>query len=184
MGRFAPACALIWSLGSLLPGAELTLRDLDNNPVQPMRQAASGATVFLFTRSDCPISNRYAPEVNRIAQEFPQVRFWLVYVEPHRSAEALRRHAAEYGYPFGGLIDSKHQLVKLAQARITPEAAVFIGGTLVYRGRIDDRYIAFGKARQAANVHDLEQVLQASAAGKRLPFRETKSVGCFIEDLN
>ena len=173
----------IWTLACLLSGAELTLPDLNDRPVQPLRLASSGTTVFLFTRTDCPISNRYAPEVNRLAAEFPNARFWLVYVEPHQTTEALRKHASDYGYRFSALYDSKHELVRLTEVSVTPEAAVFTAGKLVYRGRIDDRYVAFGKSRQTATVHDLEQVLQAATAGKPVPFRETKSVGCFIEDL-
>ena len=51
---------------------------------------------------------------------------------------------------------------------------------MVYRGRIDDRYVAFGKMRPAPTVRDLEQVLEAIIAGKEVKTKVTKAVGCFI----
>jgi hypothetical protein len=45
----------------------VTLTDLTGNTVQPISEQTS---VFLFTRTDCPISNRYAPEVRRIHDRF------------------------------------------------------------------------------------------------------------------
>jgi len=163
-------------------GAGPTVRDLDGREVRPV---GSGVTVLLFTRTDCPISNRYAPEMRRIHEAFAAkgVAFHAVYVDRRQPVEEVRRHVREYGYPFGAIIDVRHELVKIAGATMTPEAAVFMNGKLIYRGRIDDRYVTFGTARQRASRHDLEEVLSAAAAGKPLPFRTAKAVGCFIEDL-
>lgn len=174
----------MWVLSLLLfyfLGGEITVKDLDGRTVDAL---GARTTVLIFTRTDCPISNRYAPEVRRIYEAFSnRADFWLVYVDPKQTAETVRAHVREYGYPFGALLDGRHELVKLAGASITPEAAVFAGRKLIYRGRIDDRYVTFGKARQTATKHDLEDALAAVAAGKPAPFRETKAVGCFIEDL-
>ncbi len=161
---------------------ELTLKDVDGHAVTPVGKET---TVFIFTRTDCPISNRYAPEVRRIFQEYAPrgVKFWLVYVDPKQGAGEIRQHLKEYEYPLHALLDPAHELVKLTHATITPEAAVYAEGRLVYRGRIDDRYVAFGKSRQSASKHDLEEVLAGVSAGRRVEFAETKSVGCFIEDL-
>lgn len=160
----------------------LTLTDVDGRRVRPVTQ---GPSVFLFTRADCPISNRYAPEMRRIHALFAKrgVAFWLIYVDPAESVAAIRAHRAEYGYPFAALLDPRRELVRLTGARSTPEVAVFTGGRLAYRGRIDDRYLDVGKARSAATTHDLEQVLEAIAAGAPVRFRQTQAIGCFIEDL-
>ena len=48
----------------------VTVTDLDGRSVQPLARldgAARGA-VFVFTRSDCPIANRYAPDLERLQQ--------------------------------------------------------------------------------------------------------------------
>ncbi len=167
--------------------APIVLAGLDGEPVRPLEEAAAAsAIVFLFARSDCPISNRYAPEVRRIFEEYSPrgVRFRLVYLDRDESAPAIRAHSQEYGYPFAALRDPRHELVELTGATVTPEAAVFLpDGCMVYRGRIDDRYVDFGRSRAAATRHDLEEALSAVLAGRRIDEPTTQAVGCYIPDL-
>ena len=143
------------------------------------------AVVLLFIRSDCPISNRYAPELQRLYKEYSSrgVEFHLVYPESGLTTTAMEAHRKEYGYTIPALLDGRHQFVNRAGARITPEAAVFIQGKLIYLGRIDDLYADLGKARREAQHHDLEEVLSAVAAGKSIQPHETKAIGCAIEKL-
>jgi hypothetical protein len=161
-----------------------TLPDLDGNEIDPL-DAGQGASVFVFARTDCPISNRYAPEVRKIQEKFAPrgVGFWLVYLDRDQGVDEVRAHMAEYGYPFGAVLDLDHELVRLTGAKVTPEAAVFAGGELMYRGRIDDRYVDFGKARAEPTVHDLDEALEAVLAGRPVPNATTPAVGCFIPDL-
>ena len=150
------------------------------------KRSKTKAVVCIFTRTDCPVSNSYAPEVRRLYERFSprEVKFFLVYLDPDESPQMIQKHLNEYSYPFAGLRDPKHELVKLAGAKITPEAAVFdAGGKLLYCGRIDDRYVDFGKARLAPTVKDLEKALEAILAGKPAPAAGGPAVGCFIADL-
>jgi hypothetical protein len=164
-----------------------TLLDLDDRPVDPFRAGEnSRAIVFLFTSVDCPISNRYAPAVKRLHATFASqgVSFWLVYPNPAERPAAIREHTKAFDYPVHALRDPKHALVRLAQATVTPEAAVYDrGGALVYHGRIDNRYVSLGVERPAATEHDLEDVLAALAAGKPAPKHSAPAVGCFIADF-
>ena len=175
--------ALVLAASALWAAADPVVHDLDGRSVRPLD--ATSTVVVIFTRTDCPISNRYAPEVRRIHETFAPkgVVFWLAYVDPREPVAAIRDHMREYGYPFGALLDGHHELARATGATITPEAAVYHRGKLIYRGRIDDRYVSFGKARQSASVHDLADVLEQTVAGKPPEFREARAVGCFIEDL-
>ena len=143
------------------------------------------AVVLLFIRSDCPISNRYAPELQRLYQRYsPQgIDFRLVYPEPGLTPAAMEKHRKEYGYTILAVLDNGHQYVNRAGARVTPEAAVFVQGKLIYLGRIDDWYVDIGKARKEATQHDLEEILSAVRAGTSIGRRETKAIGCAIENL-
>jgi hypothetical protein len=165
----------------------VTLLDLDNRPIDPFRAAEnSRAIVFLFTSIDCPISNRYAPLVKRLHAMFALqgVSFWLVYPNPADRPTAIREHAKAFDYPVHALRDPKHALVRLTQATVTPEAAVYdANGALVYHGRLDNRYVSLGVERPSATEHDLENVLTALAAGKPSPKRTAPAVGCFIADF-
>lgn len=194
------ACTLVvFAIGpGLCPAAssvQVQLSDLSGRLVNPLDDAGKKATVFVFVRTDCPISNRYAPLLHQIHDAYASkgVGFWLVYVDPRQSAQAIEAHLQEYDYAIGALRDPKHELVKLTGAQVTPEVVVFVPGPfggqraagqrMVYRGRIDDQYVAFGVTRPAATTHDLEDVLEKILAGRPIKETTTKAVGCFISDL-
>jgi thiol-disulfide isomerase/thioredoxin len=162
--------------------------DLEGRRVTSL-PAGPGPTVLVFTGTECPISNRYAPELRRLGQRFGErgVAFRLVYVDPAETPAAIREHARAYGLGADALRDPRHELVRLVGATVTPEAAVFVadpaGPRLVYRGRIDDRSVDFGRARSQPRTRDLADVLEALTAGHDLTLRTTTAVGCFIPEL-
>ena len=146
--------------------------------------AAPELTVYVFTTTDCPISNRYAPEVQRLATKFKsKVSFVLVYPVPSDTPAMIRDHYAKFAYSIQWIRDVDLRLVKLTGATMLPEVAVMQGGTLLYRGRIDDRYVDLGKERPAPTQRDLEAALNAAIAGKPIAVRETQAIGCFLSDL-
>lgn len=143
-------------------------------------------TVLIFISTDCPVSNRYAPEIARLHDEFTRrgVHFRLVYPNPLDVDAAIQQHLDEYGLPHVAERDPAHTLVRLAGATITPEAAVFDAqGKIVYRGRIDDRFVELGRERPAATVHDLRNALSALVAKRAIPRARTQAVGCYIADM-
>jgi hypothetical protein len=167
---------------------DLPLENLDGTPVRPFSMAARG-WVFVFTRTDCPIAARYAPELQRLERRAvaAHVAFHLVFVDPAETAATVRTYLHDYGYGDRALRDPAHGLVRLAGATATPEAAVFVpssdGPVLVYTGRIDDRYVDIGHMRPAPTKHDLDEVLTAVAQSQRLEPRSTPAVGCLIADV-
>jgi thiol-disulfide isomerase/thioredoxin len=139
-------------------------------------------TVLIFTTTDCPISNRYAPEIQRLAAKHgDKARFTLVYPVPSDTQEIIRAHHLKFGYSIEYVRDA--QLVKKTGVTVTPEVAVMKGTQLLYRGRIDDRYVAFGVERPQPTARDLDDALTAIAAGKPVAARETRAVGCILSDL-
>ena len=106
-------------------------------------------------------------------------------MDPGLSESTVRAHAAEFRHgDYPRLIDRQHALVKAAGATTTPEVAV-IGkdGKLAYRGRIDDFYVTWGKARRTVAEPTLRRALDTYVAGKPIAPKTTKAVGCFIADL-
>ncbi|MDX2313184.1 MAG: redoxin domain-containing protein [Gammaproteobacteria bacterium] len=174
------------------------VKDLDGRYADPTSDSAARATVTLFVDSDCPVSNRYAPEVQRLYRQYAAqgVKFWLVYPDPRISVATIREHMREYGYEIPALRDPEHALVRRANALVTPEAGIFLAdGTLVYHGRIDNRYVDLTRRRPDATQHDVADVLDAVLAGKAVdaswspaPGRSLKAmsqpgVGCYIGDF-
>lgn len=166
-------------------GAGLVVRDDNGNRVTLLQDKSRRATVLLFVTNDCPITNHYAPEIKRICDTYMarKVAFYLVYADPELKAAAVRQHRKDYRLPCPALLDPAHHLVHFTGATVTPEAVILApDGKRLYKGRIDDRYLDFGKARYAATTHDLRQALDAVLQGKPVPRSITKAVGCFIPD--
>jgi hypothetical protein len=159
--------------------------DLAGNARDPF-EAPAAARVFIFVRTDCPLTNRYAPEFRRLSDEFAgqSVEFWLVYPDPSETSDKIQRHMAEYGFPGKPIRDPKHELVKRAHAITAPEAAVFDSkGELQYHGRIDDLWVAPGKARPMATKHDLEDAISAVLEGRTPKPADTVAIGCSLADV-
>ncbi|MDW8207920.1 MAG: redoxin domain-containing protein [Chloroherpetonaceae bacterium] len=144
----------------------------------------SKATVLIFITTDCPIANTYAPEIQRIHAQCSRenIALYVVYADPSISLQQVRRHVRDYGYRCPAIRDAKHTLVRMVNATMTPEAAVLLpDGKLIYRGRIDDRYLDYGKKRTQPTRHDLRDVLHAVLQGKaNRTLVTTRAVGCFI----
>src|ERR1700730_14402516 len=163
--------------------------DLGGRPITHLAPPGSRAVVLFFAASDCPISNRYVPEIKRLTRQFESsgVRVWFVYPNPGDSAKLVRAHDQEFSITANTALDNKQSLTQMAHATTTPEAAVFVphGGELheVYRGRIDDRYLSLGTERPQATRHDLEDVIRAVLAGKPVPQPGGPPVGCSIVTL-
>jgi hypothetical protein len=174
------ALAALALASTAVPDLDGTLRD----PFQPA--AGTKATVLLFISTDCPVSNRYAPDFRRLSDAFAKdgVAFWLVYPNPAEPVADIRDHIREFTLPGTPLRDLKHDLVKRAGATITPEAAVYDSrGRLTYRGRIDDRYSAIGIEKATAARHDLKDAIAATLAGKPIQDSRTQAIGCYIADF-
>src|SRR5688572_12730184 len=141
------------------------------------------ALVFIFVSNECPIANRYAPEIQRLHRQYSvkQVKFFLVHADPAETQAAIDKHARDFGYACEVLRDDDQALVRKAGVTVTPEAAVFLpNGQRVYRGRIDNRHEDFGVARPKETERDLQAALDAILAGKAVPKSETRAIGCYI----
>jgi hypothetical protein len=118
--------------------------DLGGRPITQLAPPGTRALVLFFAASDCPISNRYVPEIQRLTRQFEPlgVRVWFVYPNPSDDAKTVRAHDAEFAIDANTALDTSQRLVQMAHVTVTPEAAVFVpqGKQLreVYRGRIDD----------------------------------------------
>src|ERR1700691_394104 len=128
------------SLLALAMGAGLTgATDLNGHPVTDLAPAGARAVVLFFAASDCPISNRYIPDLQRLTKQFEPlgVRVWFVYPNPSDDAKTVRAHDAEFAIDANTALDTSQSLVQMAHVTVTPEVAVFVpqGGQLreVYR---------------------------------------------------
>jgi hypothetical protein len=185
---FSFFCFLVSACGSIHASEPYGL-DLQGAPVQELAGPGIRLVVLIFAASDCPISNRYVPEIARLHREFAEkgVRIWWVFPNPTDTAEVVRQHNVEFAIHEDSLLDVSQALVTRANVTITPEAAVFrANGEMlgeVYRGRIDDRYLSIGQERPQPQQHDLEAAISAALADRPIPHPAGPPVGCSIVPL-
>ncbi len=160
------------------------MRDLGNKEFERLCGERAKAVVLIFTRTDCPIANRYAPEIRRLYTKFAPrgILFRLVYPEASDTPEAIREHLTAFQYPCEAWRDPAHDLVRHFGVTVTPEVAVFVpdGKLTAYRGRIDDLYVDFGRARAAPTTHELDDALVAVLSDRPVGVARTTAVGCSI----
>src|SRR5215470_1983707 len=75
------------------------IRNIDGGMLNPFRPADK-ANVLLFISSDCPVSNSYAPEIQRLCREFggKGASCSLFYEDLDIKTPAVRKHLDEYAY--------------------------------------------------------------------------------------
>jgi thiol-disulfide isomerase/thioredoxin len=175
--------ALGASLALPAPAVEFHIRDTIGTFHTPAEWKDAKAILLLFITTDCPVGNSYVPEMNRIAEQYAArgVLTFAVFPNADVSFSAAVNYARDYQFRFPVLLDSDQDLVRLAGASVTPQAAILAqDGELMYRGRIDNRVENFGLQRQNATEHDVCDALDAILAGRHPRVQFTRSVGCAI----
>lgn len=176
-----PVAFLLLALTSMPLSASMLI-DVDGNE-HALPDPNSKATVVYFVTQDCPISNRFMPEIRRICGEYSSrdTRCLMAYVDATATADQIREHRQTYESTVPAVHDLNHALVALADASVTPEAALFDrAGNLAYRGRINNFYADLGTPRRQATKHDLRDALEDVLAGRAVSQPRTQAVGCFI----
>jgi peroxiredoxin len=182
-GRIA-ACAALCTLVSWAGTSfEFDLRDADGGTHTQAEWAQARAVVLFYVTTDCPLSNAYAPEMNRIEEAYTPrgVRFYAVQGDSTITGDEVRRHAHEFAYRFPVLLDPQQMLARHTGATVTPESVVLSrDGAVLYLGRIDNRVEDFGKTRLQATEFDLRDALDAILGGRPAPHPHTRALGCAI----
>ncbi|MBI3725093.1 redoxin domain-containing protein [bacterium] len=157
------------------------LTDIEGKKHTILEWKGKSAVVLFFIGTECPVSNSYAPEYVRLSKAFAAkgVAFFGIHPDPEVTAEQAAKHAKDYGIDFPILLAPTQAVTTQKGITIVPEAVVLSAeGTILYRGRVDDRYSLDGKRREEPSVHELEVALQAVLDGKLPPVLETKPFGC------
>src|ERR1700722_8896472 len=107
-------CVIFFLAASVCLGTDalpdLVMKELQGVSRHPLDPANKAATVLVFYGQDCPVSNGYAPELNRIAASHTNFAFYVVQVDPELTAAAARAHARQYQPSMPVLLDPTHRL--------------------------------------------------------------------------
>jgi hypothetical protein len=163
------------------------VRAVTNVSGQGLRLGESTNTrivVLVFLGPECPVSQRYAPELNRIARaQTNGVEFFGVISAPSITRTQALAFVNEYALKFPVLFDDRGELARWLRPTHVPEAFVLKrDGDLVYHGRIDDAFAAPGMPRTAFQNHELRDAMAAVLSGGAPRKSYAKPVGCYFED--
>lgn len=162
----------------------LRLYDIAGQPQQLGDRDNCRGIALVFISSECPISNQYVTELNRIYREFRDkpVEFYGVVVDPVITRSEIAKYIEEFKVEFPVLFDSTAEIATACQPTHVPQAVVLDAhGKVAYRGRIDNQYAAVGRRRDRATEHDLAAALTALAAGREPEVATTDTIGCKLE---
>lgn len=164
-------------IGSKMPGLKLVT--LTGEATSLTSYANKNGVLVIFVSVQCPVSNAYNERMEALAQQWHSRGFGVVGINANRteSPEAVAAHAREHGLTFPILKDNDNRLADALGASFTPETYLFdASGTLRYHGRIDD-----SKDPSGISKRDLNDALEAIAAGRPVVVSETKAFGCTIK---
>jgi hypothetical protein len=161
------------------------LRGLDGQE-QPLKsiQGARGL-VLVFVSVDCPIANRFLPEIESLGARFgPEgLPVAYVYASPFESDAQVAAHRREYGLLLPAFRDPGFRVARRFGACLTPEAVLIRpDGFVAYRGRINDQYTAPGLGRPAPTRYDLAEAAAEYLSGGLASQRLVPAVGCRFRD--
>ncbi|MFA0962150.1 redoxin domain-containing protein [Roseivirga sp. BDSF3-8] len=145
----------------------------------PAEKPAGEVYVFLF--SECPISQKYIPKLNRLNEKYPQIHFTGIFTGWDEPAD-IEAFKEKYGVEFETMRDEGNKMVEMLDATTTPEVFLFDNEmTALYRGKIDNWYYALGKYRNHTTRHYLDEAISAYLNGEIIETVRTQPVGCLIE---
>ncbi len=154
-------------------------------------EVAPKGRVVVLLEPGCPIARFGLTALRECFETFgPQGVRFQGHVPNRLATEAsVATYREKFSIPFPVSPDSLQLKATELGAAIVPEVFVYDAkDTLIYRGRIDDAFVAIGKRRPKAHTHDLKRTLTALLNGDPILISQTTPVGCAITssklDLN
>ena len=172
-------------LGSSLPSPDYIMKAVGETEVSLSSSMGEAGLVVIFSCNTCPWVIAWEDRYVTLAEAFIPKGFGVIAINSNEASrnrgdnfDDMTTHAEENGYNFTYALDEGARLATEFGASRTPHVFVFnAGGTLVYRGAIDDN------ARQPELVENeyLSDALNAILAGQAIVQNSTKALGCTIK---
>lgn len=141
-------------------------------------------TVTIFISPTCPVCQQMTPYFDRLYTAYGDaVMFRILVPDGMADREEIDSFRVRYACRYRIGIDSGNVQVRRLDAHVTPEAFLHRGGSpsVLYRGRINDLYVALGRRRQKVRSHDLRDAIEAVVKGAVPVVDSTEPIGCIIE---
>jgi peroxiredoxin len=178
------ASAFGLNIGDQAPSTSVKMKSVDGREVAIADVAGKEGTLVIFSCNHCPFVKAWQDRIASIGNAAKNKGVGVIVINsndpashPEDSFAEMQKRAQQLGFAFPYVVDATSDVARAFDATRTPEAFLFgKDGKLVYHGAIDDSQ----KADQVAK-HFLQDAINAAIAGKDVPVKETKFVGCGIK---
>ncbi|MEL0457579.1 thioredoxin family protein [Flavobacteriaceae bacterium SZ-1-7] len=144
--------------------------------------------IVTFTCNTCPFAVAYEDRIIALDQKYASKGYPVIAIMPNNvkvkpgdNLDAMKERAESKGFTFPYLIDADQSVYPKYGATKTPHLFVLQktkkGNVVKYIGAIDDNY----KDASAVSTKYVEDAVDALLAGKEVPEKETKAIGCTIK---
>lgn len=192
LGLSAPQMPKTLQIGQSAPNFNLPGADGKNHKLADFAKA--NVLVIIFTCNHCPTAQAYEQRIKRLAADYKTKGVALVaissndpkavrldelgYSDMNDSLEDMKLRAKRMKFNFPYLYDGETQKVSRAYGPIaTPHVFIFDKARkLRFVGRIDD-----SEKPKKVKVRDTRNAIDALLAGKEVPVKKTRTVGCSIK---
>lgn len=171
------------SLGRHLEDFALT--DLKTDQAWRLSENVAGVEVVVlyFNTTECPVTNRYLPKLNRIHKSISgdELRIIAVNSNVNDSRDEIKKHLDEYEIAFDVLHDEDGTLARQLSVTRTAEAIVLDRQRKVrYRGVIDDRFER-GISKPKVGQDYLNDAIASLMANREVKTEITDVTACPLE---
>jgi peroxiredoxin len=172
-------------LGDTEPMSATKMKNVDGRELSIADTAGKNGTLVVFSCNHCPFVKGWESRISMIGNATLKNGVGVIAINPNDPEayaedrfEEMQKRAKERGFEFPYVVDATSDVARAFGATRTPECYLFDkAGKLVYHGAVDDNYANAAKA----DKHYLQDALDSLVAGKEIPVKESKSVGCTIK---
>ncbi|MDV3310143.1 MAG: thioredoxin family protein [Cyclobacteriaceae bacterium] len=170
---------------------DFRLKNFDGKMVSLADYKDQKGVILIFDCNTCPYSKAYNDRIIALHQNYQSKGFPVVTINandprmsPGDSFEHMVQRAKSRNYTFPYLIDESQEVARAFGATNTPHVFLLAksGNAFVvsYIGAIDNN----PQQADAADKRYVEEAIEALLAGKAVPTKKTRAVGCGIKYRN
>ncbi len=172
-------------IGASIPMTDVKMKSVDGNERTLADVKKPAGTLVVFTCNHCPFAKMWETRIVELGNAYAAKGVGVIAVnanDPKVAEEdafdVMQQRAKERAMQFPYVVDATSNVARAFGATRTPEAFLFDkDGKLVYHGAIDDN----GQEPSKVEKPYLKDALEAVLAGREVPVKETKSIGCGIK---
>ena len=173
------------AIGKAAPMADVKMTSVDGKSLSIAEAKGAKGTLVLFTCNSCPWVKAWESRIAELGNTYAKQGIGVIAinandpsVKPEDDMPAMQERARALGLAFPYVVDASSDVAGAFGATRTPEAFLFDAkGKLVYHGAVDDN----AHKPDQVSARWLNDALAATARGKAVAMKETKSLGCNIK---